>query len=1530
MSDELIAARLGDPLVHSSVIADFVSGVVEGAIYGGILFGAALISSTGVGLAVGVGLTVAAMASGYPEKLGNKAGEAVDGLLDMLGMRGPPDAFITSGSDNVRIMGKPAARAAGTVNHEWLNSPQAGSEEQPGALDIAMAVAAGIASAVSHPGATASALWDKVSSTSGDSVKHWFGSLWDDLVQPTVASASPYATPASKDTVACTKGHLAESVNFIAEGSKKVLINGHPAARNGDRSTCEAKIQVSENPRVRIGGDSVVVRDIRSGKNFLAYFLGGIVGGGIGKEGAQLLKQLFTRIAARRALRQITCIIASQAGGQVAGAVAIAAVQGAHPVNYATGAKILAGEEDLDFVLEDRLPLYWQRIYNSRNLSSGMLGTGWMLPFETRLIRFRHEDGSYPFMWRDISGQELGLGEISPGDVIHFDEEGFTLYCTLQGVIIMQTAQGEFHLYEPDPTREGEWRIGRIYDRHENCQHFQWNDAGQLVAIAGDNQALEVRLSYEPVQGRLIALHQVVGEEHRPLVRYSYNPEGQLTTVQDADGVVTRRFSWDRASDLMASHSYATGLTVEYQWKPSSDPRYWRVYEYQVLDENRATLEHWVIDADEQDRSASVTCFSGGTTLHRWDELCRITEYTDSYGAHWRWRWAGELLMATEAPGGRVWEYGYDERANLTMVRDPADRTTITTWHPSYAFPLKEVLPDGAVWEYQYNVAGDVVAVIDPLGGITRFTWNAQGDLVTRTDALENTHRFWWNDRGQIQRDEDCSGHQSHNQYDGAGRLIASCDAEGNTTRYQWSNAGRLQCLTRPDGRDTEYEYDAAGMLTGENIDGFSERRVKRNVRGQIVTEINQAGHQTRYQYNRFGHLTALINPNNDRWQFEYDNGQRLLAQIDYAGRRKSYRYDDLGQVTEVTQSPLNAEDEQLSPHSTWFEYDVVNRLTAKLTRQNRTEYHYGPDRVDIKKMSLESWQRARTGGFEVTDAEVITLTSDAVGNLTREESSAGAIAHQYDVLGNLIGSTLPDGRELNCLRYGTGHLLQMNLKLGGKQVEIAGYQRDKLHREVGRTQGPLNQQTRYDPVGRIVMRRSGFEDRSGAVFERRYNWDRLDQVLQQRVLDSATGQNEWAQYQQRFGYDATGQITGAVQPHNTEHFSWDPAGNQTDKPGQLVWHNLLQRLKGARWTYDGFGRMTWRKTGPDAVEQHYRYDDEQRIAEVRFSGHKEFSRAEYRYDALGRRTHKILHRHHKPEETISFLWSGLRMVGESSTLTPDRNTQYLYSEGSWEPLARVDSIGEQADIFWYHTELNGLPERMTNEEGEVVWRGRFSTWGMTGQESSSGFQSVPQNLRFQGQYLDRETGLHYNLFRYYDPVGGRFTQPDPIGLMGGLNEYAYAPNPLNWVDPLGLTKCSTGTSLIVNKPKILRNENLTSAERDYLERQFMKKQNALTRAAQRGELIWSPGTHDVRISSVQSYYRQAVSARYERIFGKSPDLTKLNADHPVDLIVGGSPTQRLQMLNESINKSVGSSLKNAGRKAGLQSGDIISEIIFQ
>ena len=103
------------------------------------------------------------------------------------------------------------------------------------------------------------------------------------------------------------------------------------------------------------------------------------------------------------------------------------------------------------------------------------------------------------------------------------------------------------------------------------------------------------------------------------------------------------------------------------------------------------------------------------------------------------------------------------------------------------------------------------------------------------------------------------------------------------------------------------------------------------------------------------------------------------------------------------------------------------------------------------------------------------------------------------------------------------------------------------------------------------------------------------------------------------------------------------------------------------------------------------------------------------------------------------------------------------------------------------------MPEELTDEAGEIVWEGSYQLWGKPIQEIAH--TEIQQNLRYQGQYLDRETGLHYNTFRYYDPDTGRFTQPDPIGLLGGFNLYQYAPNPLMWVDPWGLEYKGCGPS---------------------------------------------------------------------------------------------------------------------------------------
>ncbi|MDF0607249.1 RHS repeat-associated core domain-containing protein, partial [Neisseriaceae bacterium TC5R-5] len=88
---------------------------------------------------------------------------------------------------------------------------------------------------------------------------------------------------------------------------------------------------------------------------------------------------------------------------------------------------------------------------------------------------------------------------------------------------------------------------------------------------------------------------------------------------------------------------------------------------------------------------------------------------------------------------------------------------------------------------------------------------------------------------------------------------------------------------------------------------------------------------------------------------------------------------------------------------------------------------------------------------------------------------------------------------------------------------------------------------------------------------------------------------------------------------------------------------------------------------------------------------------------------------------------------------------------------------------------------------------GNYKAWGELRANTAppSGFS---QNLRMPGQYYDEESGLHYNTFRYYDPGVGRFISPDPIGLEGGVNLYAYAPNPLSWIDPWGWCPTTGGS----------------------------------------------------------------------------------------------------------------------------------------
>ena len=154
----------------------------------------------------------------------------------------------------------------------------------------------------------------------------------------------------------------------------------------------------------------------------------------------------------------------------------------------------------------------------------------------------------------------------------------------------------------------------------------------------------------------------------------------------------------------------------------------------------------------------------------------------------------------------------------------------------------------------------------------------------------------------------------------------------------------------------------------------------------------------------------------------------------------------------------------------------------------------------------------------------------------------------------------------------------------------------------------------------------------------------------------------------------------------------------------------------------------------------------------------------------------------------------------EQAKIAEDKQWQelehYVIPKRQKERLEHQTQVGIR--IYHYHTDHLGTPQELTNALGEVVWLGYYNAWGELFDEKSF-FNELDnlqvtakqlQPIRFQGQFFDTETSLHYNRFRYYDSDVGMFVSRDPIGLMGGDNVFAYAPNPIGWFDPLGLKRC--------------------------------------------------------------------------------------------------------------------------------------------
>ena len=400
------------------------------------------------------------------------------------------------------------------------------------------------------------------------------------------------------------------------------------------------------------------------------------------------------------------------------------------------------------------------------------------------------------------------------------------------------------------------------------------------------------------------------------------------------------------------------------------------------------------------------------------------------------------------------------------------------------------------------------------------------------------------------------------------------------------------------------------------------------------------------------------------------------------------------------------------------------------------------------------------------------------------------SIRYHYDFNGNRTATVLPDGRQINYLYYGSGHLHQISLD----DEVISDIERDRLHREIYRTQGKLASRYELDPLGRLKRQIAALneltqtETAKNAVIsvyavKRSYGYDRTGNLT--HSTDQRTGTTH-------FEYDKLGRITKA----GSEVFAFDPAHNiLSDHNSPTVPDNRLKTYNGSSYYYDHFGNLIHRELA-DGEVQNYFYDLHDQLVKAEIfkkDGTKETWA--YTYDALGRRIGKGRLKNEEAsdglEEETGFVWDGSHLLQEVHS---DGRYTYLYTDpDSYEPLAQVrnwtNEDGESCQqTHYFHCDQIGIPREMTDDEGNLVWFGNYTGWGRLKEETKV-TDSAYQPFRLQNQYADRETGLHYNFFRYYEPNVGRFVNQDPIGLLGGENLYAFAPNTQEWIDPLGLSK---------------------------------------------------------------------------------------------------------------------------------------------
>ncbi|WLH60027.1 RHS repeat-associated core domain-containing protein [Pseudomonas sp. FP2294] len=996
------------------------------------------------------------------------------------------------------------------------------------------------------------------------------------------------------------------------------------------------------------------------------------------------------------------------------------------PVSMVTGEELLTLT---DGELDGVLPFAWTRLYRTSAVEVDCgLGLGWSHSLAQRL-----EVVGGSVVWTDHENRSTTFplpSSARPAISNSLAEAAIYLGATPDELVLAQGARF-YHFHDGVLTA--------ISDGYDNRLGISRDGLGRILRLDnGAGRALLLRYD----RGHIVALdYQVFRVEsesddawvtEQNVVSYRYDEQWRLLEATNAVGE-SERYQYDSLA-VITERQLAGGASFFWEWERSGKAarcvRHWASFAQMDTryswDDGRVTL----LNAD------------GSQEVYVHDPRARLVQRVDPDGGeHFRSYDAQGRLTVEQDPLGAITAYQYDEAGRLVALFPGDDEPTTYEYEDGFVRVMRR---GQAVWKYQRNDQGAITRQTDPDGNVTEYSYDKRGQLLAVWYPDHSCQRLTWNDLGQLIGEQLPNGGVRRYRYDDLGRQITREDEHGALTQYHWDAVGRLIKVVMPGGATRELSYNPYGKITAERDElGRVTRYEYADGLHLISRRINPDGTALRYRYdNTRLLLTEIENEAGERYQLEYHANGLIQQETGFDGQRTAYVYDLNGHLQEKTE--FGDDDRQLV---TTYQRDNTGRLVRKnLPDGSTVDYTY--DRLgNLLSVDDGHWP--------------LQYEYDAQSRLTAEHQGWGTLRYGYDHCGQLETLRLPDNNRLTFNHDKGGHLATVDLN--GRTLSSHLF---KAGREHQRQQGQLLSHYHYDDQGRLALH----EHRHGL---RRYTYDNSGNLT--RLLDTRKGQHD-------YHYDPLDRLTRADHSQDpTERFAHDPANNllMQDRPGPgiVVGNRLL--LQGDRhYDYDAFGNLIRERRGrAQQLVTEYRYDCQHRLIGVT---HPDGSQASYRYDPFGRRISKTV-----AGKTTEFFWQGDKVIAEH---TAGQHRSYLYEPDSFRPLALLEGFGPaNTQAFHYQLDHLGTPQELTNTDGKIVWSAHYQAYGKITRLDES---TVDNPLRFQGQYFDRESGLHYNRHRYYNPDNGRYLTPDPVKLAGGVNGYLYVPNPTGWVDPLGLNAC--------------------------------------------------------------------------------------------------------------------------------------------